>query len=197
MQIWLHVLPCQVWDSLFGYCSQRGVPTDQTNPLFLPCALGPSHTQDALQESPCCLAEEQQGSQVLEAEMVESLNIANITKRLLSTVANCRETAARLLKPTLSEYAYWFGLQKDLEIRWGGAIVQLSRPKENASRSVRGWTANIWAPAVTAQVLQAIGAHGSNNAGCFAPDAHSALPGAERQAQLRLQTGFPDKWRGW
>lgn len=106
MQIWLHVLPCQMWDSLFGYCSQRGVPTDQTNPLFLLHALRPSHTQDALEESPCCLAAEQQGSQVLETERVESLNIAKITKRVLSTVANCKETAAFPLKPTLPEYAY-------------------------------------------------------------------------------------------
>lgn len=44
--------------------------------------------------APCCLAAEQQGSQVPETEMVKSLNIAKITKILLSTVANFEETTA-------------------------------------------------------------------------------------------------------
>lgn len=39
-------------------------------------------------------AAEQQGSQVPETEMVKSLNIAEITEILLSTVANFKETTA-------------------------------------------------------------------------------------------------------
>lgn len=67
MQIWLAVRACRVGHTLFGYCTQEGVPTAQAKPLFPLRALRPSHRpgQDApscVQESPRHLAGEQRGS---------------------------------------------------------------------------------------------------------------------------------------
>lgn len=79
---------------------ERGFPPGQTNPPFLLCARG------LATRSPCCPAGEQQGSQVPETEMVNSLNIAKITKRRLSTVANSKKQLLIYGSSPLPEYAY-------------------------------------------------------------------------------------------